>query len=71
MTNQEYFIDDCKSCKYLFTSGYCLISDDDDDDDTENRCANCKNNDKHGRCSCLKRADKTLEHCPYWRDLDA
>lgn len=65
MTNQEYFIDDCNSCKYSIGAEGCfaLYSD-------ANTCAYCKNKDKHGIYYCLKKADMTLKRCPYWRDLD-
>ena len=65
MTNQEYFIDDCKSCKYLLGAEGCVAINDHDDS-----CTYCKNKDKYSICNCLRRPDMTLEHCPYWRDLD-
>ncbi len=65
MTNQEYFIDDCKSCKYLLGTEGCVALHSEDD-----QCTYCKNKDKHGVCYCLKKADMTLKRCPYWRDLD-
>ena len=65
MTNQEYFIDDCKSCKYSFGTDNCRSLDDEDD-----QCTYCQNKDKHGICYCLNKADMTLKHCPYLRDLD-
>lgn len=65
MTNQEYFIDDCESCKYLVGADGCFALYSDAD-----TCAYCKNKDTHGMCYCLKKADTTLKRCPYWRDLD-
>lgn len=43
---------------------YFMYSDKDTD------CVHCKNKDKYSFCNCLRRPDMTLEHCPYWRDLD-
>ena len=65
MTNQECFIDDCKSYKYLLGAEGCVALYKDDE-----QCTYCQNKDKHGICYCLKKADMTLKHCPYWRDLD-
>lgn len=65
MTNQEYFIDDCKSCKYLLGREGCTALYNEDD-----QCTYCKNKDKHSVCYCVKKADMTLKHCPHWRDLD-
>lgn len=45
MTNQEYFMDDCKSCKYLFGMEGCAASYNEDD-----QCTYCQNKDKHGVC---------------------
>lgn len=65
MTNQEYFIDDCKNCKYLFGTSCCVALYKED-----NQCTYCQNKDAHDVCYCIKKADMTLKRCPYWRDLD-
>ena len=63
--NHQRFSKDCDSCKYSLTHTFC--------DDA--KCPACPNFDAsgesgHGICSCCKDADKKLEHCLYWRDLD-
>lgn len=65
MTNQEYFIDDCTSCKYLLGTEGCTALYNEDD-----QCTYCKNKDKHGVCYCIKKADTAFKHCSYWRDLE-
>ena len=71
MDNCEYFIKDCASCKYSVGSLDCVIVL----RDAENGCISCPNCDTssksvYGMCNCCKDADTSLEHCPYWRDLD-
>lgn len=67
--NCQYFIKDCASCKYCIASDGCLLTA------AHYNCMDCPNSDAssksvYGTCNCVKDADKTLEHCPYWRDLD-
>lgn len=70
INNYQYFIKDCSSCKYFIASLNCLS--------ILRRaygCTDCPNCDTsstsvYGMCNCVKDADQTLEHCPYWRDLD-
>lgn len=61
--NCQYFIEDCASCKYCIASDGCIIT-------TYDNCKSCPNCDASGICNCCKDADTSLEHCPYWRDLD-
>lgn len=65
MTNQEYFIDNCESCKYSVGANGCFALY-----NNEYPCAYCKNKDKYNSCNCLKQVDTTLKRCPYWRNLD-
>lgn len=68
--NCQYFIKDCSSCKYSIASLDCqrVIA-------SIAGCTSCPNCDTssksvYGMCNCVKDANQTLEHCPYWRDLD-
>lgn len=66
--NCQYFIKDCASCKYSIASLDCqnIIS-------SVEGCIACPNCDKssrsvYGMCNCVKDADQTLEHCPYYEE---
>lgn len=64
--NCQYFIEDCASCKYcinmcaITTADYGCID-----------CHNCDTSSKsvYGMCNCVKDADTSLEHCPYYRGI--